>query len=179
MDIEALESVQRSYTRQTRGMKELSYWERLQRLGLYSQQRRRERYAIIYTWKIIEGKVPNPSKTNKIEAYINARTGRKCLRKAPPAQAPARLKSLLSASLPYNGPKIFNSLSRNIRNITDCRVDKFKSQLDKYKQRTLPDQPPVPGYTSLCRAPTNSLPDQANLLLRDAGTGSSGGPLRL
>ena len=45
MDIQALESVQRLYTRQIRGMKEFSYWERLRRLGLYSQQRQRERYS--------------------------------------------------------------------------------------------------------------------------------------
>jgi len=178
MDIQALESVQRSYTRQIRGMKELSYWERLKRLGLYSQQRRRERYSIIYVWKILEGKVPNPSNTNKVEANMNERTGRKCLRKAPPTQAQARFKSLLSASLPYSGPKIFNSLPRKIRDITDCSVDKFKSQLDNYIM-TIPDQPPVPGYTSLCRAPTNSLPDQASLQFRDAGTGCSGRTLRL
>ena len=43
-DIQKLEAVQRQFTRQISGMKGLNYWERLQRLGLYSQQRRRDRY---------------------------------------------------------------------------------------------------------------------------------------
>ncbi|KAK3865741.1 hypothetical protein Pcinc_028676 [Petrolisthes cinctipes] len=178
MDVQALESVQWSYTRQIRGMKDFSYWERLKRLGLYSQQRRRERYSIIYTWKILEGNTPNPSNNNRVEAYTSERTGRKCIRRAPPAQASVKLKSLLSASLPYSGPIIFNSLPKQIRGITGCSVDKFKSNLDKYL-RTVPDEPPVPGYTSFCRAPTNSLPDQVTLQFRDAVAGCSGRPLRL
>ncbi|KAK3881365.1 hypothetical protein Pcinc_014196 [Petrolisthes cinctipes] len=43
-DIQALESVQRAYTRQIRGLKDLPYWDRLKKLGQYSQQRRRDRY---------------------------------------------------------------------------------------------------------------------------------------
>ncbi|KAG0722756.1 hypothetical protein GWK47_043904 [Chionoecetes opilio] len=101
MDIQALESVKRSFTRQIRGMKELSYWERLKRIGLYSQQRRKERYSTIYIWKILEEKVPNPSNINKVGAYKNERAGQKCFRKAPPTQAPARIKTFLSASLQW------------------------------------------------------------------------------
>ena len=33
----------------------MPYHERLKSLGLYSLQRRRERYCIIYIWNIIEG----------------------------------------------------------------------------------------------------------------------------
>ena len=57
--IKTLESVQRTFTSKIAGMKELSYWERLKRLKLLSLQRRRERFAIFYMWKIINGKVPN------------------------------------------------------------------------------------------------------------------------
>ena len=39
----------------------ISYSKRLDVLKLYSLQRRRERYDIIYMWKIIEGLVPNLS----------------------------------------------------------------------------------------------------------------------
>ena len=38
-----------------------SYSKRLEVLKLYSLQRRREKYGIIYVWKIIEGLVPNLS----------------------------------------------------------------------------------------------------------------------
>ena len=60
-DLQLLEGVQRSFTRQIQGMGDLDYWDRLKELGLFSQQRRRERYRIIYLWKILEGQVPNPT----------------------------------------------------------------------------------------------------------------------
>ena len=53
------EKVQRSFTRLIPGMAGLSYTERLTVLKLYSLQRRRERYIIIYVWKIFQGLVPN------------------------------------------------------------------------------------------------------------------------
>ena len=50
--INMVEKVQRSFTRFISGMACLSYTERLTVLKLYSLQRRRERYIIIYVWKI-------------------------------------------------------------------------------------------------------------------------------
>ena len=43
-------------------MRDCSYSDRLSLLRLYSLQRRRERYCIIYVWKRIEDLVPNLSK---------------------------------------------------------------------------------------------------------------------
>ena len=37
----------------------LSYWDRLKRLDLYSLQRRRKRYIVILVWKIYYGVIPN------------------------------------------------------------------------------------------------------------------------
>ena len=54
-----VEKVQRSFTRFISGMAGLSYTERLAVLKLYSLQRGRERYIVIYVWKILEGLVPN------------------------------------------------------------------------------------------------------------------------
>jgi hypothetical protein len=57
-------------------MEEYNYWDRLQPLGLYSLQRRRERYVILYIWKMISGMVPNfESETFRIETYHNERRG--------------------------------------------------------------------------------------------------------
>ena len=50
-----LEKIQRSFTKHITGINDMPYHERLKSLGLYSLQRRRERYCIIYIWKIIEG----------------------------------------------------------------------------------------------------------------------------
>ena len=53
-----LEKIQRSFTKHIAGMHTMSYEERLK---LYSIQRRRDRYQLIYLWKIIEKFVPNLS----------------------------------------------------------------------------------------------------------------------
>ena len=42
-------------------IRDFSYSKRLETLKLYSLQRRRDRYSIIYVCKIVEGLVPNTS----------------------------------------------------------------------------------------------------------------------
>ena len=74
-DIQALESVLRSFTRQISGLQDMDYWSRLQALKLYSQQRRRERYVIIYVWKILEEIVPSPSNSAGIVPRYSASIG--------------------------------------------------------------------------------------------------------
>ena len=54
-----IEKIQRSFTKHIDGLKDLSYPESLCALKLYSLQRRRDRYIIIYMWKIVEKLVPN------------------------------------------------------------------------------------------------------------------------
>ena len=176
-EIQRLEAVQRSFTRQIEGMKLLNYWDRLKKLKMYSQQRRRDRYRAIYIWKVIENLVPDPT-NSELQSYLSERTGRKCKRRALPSRAPEKVKSLLTASLSYEGPRIFNSLPKHTRNLSGCSVEKFKASLDKFLT-ILPDEPPVPGYTASCRAASNSIPDQVDLKNRDARIGSSGGPPRL
>ncbi|KAG0722763.1 hypothetical protein GWK47_043912 [Chionoecetes opilio] len=128
---------------------------------------------------ILENLVPNPTAISDLSAqHINPRTGRKARRRTLPSDAPARIKTLLSTSLPHIGPKLFNNLPGKLRNLTECSVEKFKHHLDNHLQ-TIPDEPPVPGYTSMSRADTNSISDQVNLQHRDAGFGCSGGAPRL
>ena len=56
-----IEKVQRAFTKHITGMRNFSYSKRFEILKLYSLQRTRERYSIIYVWTIIEGLVPNLS----------------------------------------------------------------------------------------------------------------------
>ena len=56
-----IEQVQRAFTKHITGICDLSYSKRLETLKLYSLQRRRERYSIIYVRKIVERFVPNLS----------------------------------------------------------------------------------------------------------------------
>ena len=45
-----LEKIQKSFTSKINGIEELDYHERLKKLNLYSLERRRERFMIIYGW---------------------------------------------------------------------------------------------------------------------------------
>ncbi|KAL5268182.1 hypothetical protein ACHWQZ_G002141 [Mnemiopsis leidyi] len=58
-DIQKIENVQRSFTKKISGCKELTYWDRLKKLGILSLQRRRERYSIVHVWKILNYLAPN------------------------------------------------------------------------------------------------------------------------
>ena len=64
-NINALEKVQRVFTKHIDRMHDLSYTERLKAL-----QRRRDRYMVTYIWKILEGNVPNFSPP--IKCHISA-----------------------------------------------------------------------------------------------------------
>ena len=59
-----------------KGFFSFSYQERLSNLKIYSLQRRRERYIIIYVWKILENFVPNLVKP--LQFYVSDRRGRLC-----------------------------------------------------------------------------------------------------
>ena len=58
-DIQAIEAIQRTFTYKITEVQHLNYWERLHELKLYSLKRRRERYIIIYIWKITQHMAPN------------------------------------------------------------------------------------------------------------------------
>ena len=49
-----LEKIQKSFTSKINVMEELDYHERLKKLILYSPERRREQYMIIYGWQQLE-----------------------------------------------------------------------------------------------------------------------------
>ena len=50
--------VQRRFIKRIEGIEHLTYPEQLKKLKLYSLERRRERYLIIYLWKMLEDMVP-------------------------------------------------------------------------------------------------------------------------
>ena len=58
-NIDKLEKIQRTFTKRIHGLHKTHYWDRLKLLQLFSLQCRRERYLIIYIWKIIHGLVPD------------------------------------------------------------------------------------------------------------------------
>ena len=158
--IQKIELVQRSFLSKICGLSELSYWDQLKQkhIKLYSVERRRERYFMIYTWKVLEQMVPNVStdEERKITSKSTYRQGRTCCIHTVPNHIPAKIKAARYASLGYRGPLLFNTLPADIRNITNVPVDTFKKELDKFLS-TVPDEPQIPGYTQYRRAESNSL----------------------
>ena len=149
--IQEIEDIQRSFTRKVYGCVDEDYWGRLKKLHLYSLERRRERYQIIYIWKTME------KFANHFIDYRNTpRHGRLCIVLPLPTNVPAKIHKLHEESLRIHGARIFNCLLRYFRDTTNTSVLDFKKKLDGFLG-TIPDEPRCPGYTNICRAETNSL----------------------
>ncbi len=140
--INMVERVQRAFTKHVRGLYYLPYVERLKSLKLYSLQRRRERYIIIYIWKILENIVPNMIKP--ITYYMSGRRGRLCRMYTVGA---GHTGTLAHSSFRWKGVRLFNSMPVYVRNITNSSVTIFKKKLDLYLS-TIPDHPSIPNYNN-------------------------------
>ena len=152
--VQRIEKVQVSYLKKVAGLSGIDYWDQLSKLKLFSLQRRRERYRVIYIWKTLEGLVPNFG----VQTAHNKRTGRHCVVPLIRPSATCRIRNLRYNSMGVHGPRLFNSLPISLRNKTNCTVDAFKSSLDRFLE-TIPDQPRVPGLIRYCVRSGNSLTD--------------------
>ena len=147
----------RHFTAQVAGMDGLDYWERLSLLHLYSQERRRERYQIIFMWKVAQGLVQGYSAT----FYENPRRGRIAHLSPLRNQSPPSVKRAREASLKVKGAKLFNIIPKELRDIKTGTVDQFKACLDTWLA-SVPDQPTIPGRQR--PASSNSLLEQVPLI---------------
>ena len=153
-----IENVQRNFTRKIDLCSGLDYWDRLKLLKLYSLERRRDRYTIIYVWKMIEGMVPDIGITH----YESGRRGRLSTIPSLRRKASKRTQNLLETSFKVRGPRLFNSLLAHLRSITQCDVSRFKRMLDDWLM-DIPDEPLVPGYTARRRSTSNSIRHMAGV----------------
>ena len=147
-----LETIQWSFIRKIRETHADDYWDALDKLGLYSLERRRDRYRIIYLWKSIEGLVPSLG----LRSWWNPRRGRLVETTQIARDAPAWIKQAKTNSFKHKAAQIWNLLPQQIRNTTNVSVDTFKSKLDKYLQK-IDDQPRIPSMTSQCLTTSNCL----------------------
>ena len=155
-NIKLLESVQQNFTRH---MKEFwqynhhiniyicntSYWERLKILNLYSLQRRRERYLILYMFKILNGFVPNPG----MSFTYNDRTKLTAVKEHLPINTPTWIKTLHKNSFFTQGAQLYNILPRYLRQLeagipSHTSITSFKTKLDIFLH-AIPDQPGITG----------------------------------
>ena len=128
------------FTSQIAGLEELDYWDRLTKLRMYSQERRRERYRIIFIWKVLQGYVQGYNKPSK----HSPRCGRLVEVAQYQRDAPGAVKQAREASISVHGSKLFNLLPRHIRDISCGTTDQFKAELDSWLG-LIPDQPSIPG----------------------------------
>ena len=166
MELEKIENLLKSYTAKIPSVKHLNYWDRLTSLRMNSEQRRLERYKIIYTWKILERLVPN---CGIIEVNESTRLGRICI--LPNLVGKTNTRKLRCNSFQYTGPKLFNALPKIIRNLTNMGIQDFKVHLDKYLS-VIPDQPKIATMMPICLTasakPSNSLIDWIPVLSRES-----------
>lgn len=143
----------RNFTAQISGLETSDYWERLQILKLYSQERRRERYRIIFVWKVLQGLVQG----YPISSRQSPRRGRLVDVAKFCSSAPAVVRKARESSLSVHGARLFNLLPRHIRDISTGTTDQFKRELDSWLE-SIPDQPTIQGRQRA--ATTNSILDQ-------------------
>ena len=157
--INKLEQVQRSLVSKIsdKRIQNLNYWEKLSCLRLYSQERRRERYMIIFVWKISQQMVSGytiPFTT------CCSRTGRKAVPAPVPQSARADVRQARAGTLAVRGVQLFNTMPASLRNSNHGDILMFKNHLDIYLQ-DIPDQPTIAGLGR--GASSNSLLHQVPL----------------
>ena len=132
------------------------YWERLKSLGLYSQERRRERSQIIFIWKLSRGLVEG----YHLPFQENARRGLLVL--VPPvlSSSPASVRNARESSLQVKGARLFNLVPKEIRDLKTS-VNVFTKSLDEWLA-SVPDEPTIQGRNRA--ANTNSLIDQIAMI---------------
>ena len=124
-----------------------SYPTILKEMNLYSLERRRDRYRAIYVWKQIEGLVPSTG----IKLNNSDRRGRLLnIMSLPTVKIPARNSSFNLFSI-----RLWNKLPRDIRGVTEVKINTFKAALDRYIKE-LEDNPHLPNQGP--RRCSNDLP---------------------
>ena len=143
-EIRKIEKIQQNFTKRLSGLKEMNYHQRLKFLKLYSLERRRERYDLIYAYKILKQMVPNIG----LQFKWSTRRGRTLIPPPVCKNSTTSAKSMRYNSFRSRVTKIFNSLPMKLRN-TDiqCSMDNIKKMLDSYLKE-LSDEPLQSGYRS-------------------------------
>ena len=149
-----LENILKSFTSKVSGIGHLHYWERLEKIKLYSISRRNERYRMIYIFKSLNGFTDNCG----IFSHYTENSGRllHCI------NAGKYAVSLRENSFHYIGPRLYNSLPRYLRDDYLSTPAQWKTKLDELLS-LIPDQPSTTeGVTGVCD-PNTALPSNSIL----------------
>ena len=142
-DIQQIEGVQRTFTSKIKGCENLDYHKRLKHLGLFSLQRRRERYIIIHVWKILNGLTPNDL---GLSFSDSKRQGIKANIPALPRNCKDSAKTLYDSSFAVTGPRLWNGIPESVKCHT--KMEGFKNALNMFLRKRVKDHPPTVGYVT-------------------------------
>lgn len=153
-EIKCMESVLKSFSKYGKGLRNLSYNDRLKCLGLSSQERRVERYKILYMRKMICGVVPNVGCSIKEDSrygpILDLMRGNK---------GADSVKTVRDRSLLVEGCRLYNAVPRRIREYYGDFLG-FKNCIDIWLNN-VPDHPRELGNEPIARdregRPSNSL----------------------
>ena len=112
--MESIEKLLYDFSARIPEIREENYWKRVAMLKMYSQERRMERYRVIYVWKILENYAPN---CGVKLAKENPRLGRKCQVPSLLPQGRMSIQTLREQSFQTNGVRLFNSIPKEISEI--------------------------------------------------------------
>merc|ERR1711873_117154 len=112
-DITKIEDVLRNFTRICPVISGLHYWDRLKALKLMPCERRRERFIILYTFKIIRKEVDDPG------AFTTKYTIERglLLRNTLKMRGSEGLKTVIAGSFGTKAVELYNSLPRFVGEI--------------------------------------------------------------
>ena len=130
-----VEEVQRHMVNRIRDSKlvNLNYCEKL-------QERIRERYMVIFLWKISQGIVSGFN----FDFSLDERRGRTIIPRTVVKSDPSNVKKARERTLAVRGAQIFNLLPVSLRSMNSDHVDLFKNHLDVFLY-SIPDQPTMTG----------------------------------
>ena len=108
-----------------------------------------------------------------IHPTYSDRQGRECI--VPATRGKSRIQTLRDQSFQVNGPRLFNCLPKNLRDMKRVTVDEFKEKLDSFLA-LMPDHPKIGDMIpSTCNQitakPSNSLLDVTKQKLQINGGG--------
>ena len=162
--INEIEDIQRIFTKKIDGMDELNYHERLKKLKMYSLERRRDRYLIIYGWQQIENIKENVLKleTSKRNSSRSIKSGQIPYYGTDGTRILPSVKTQIVQCPAMKIERTFNCMPRYLRDMTGIKTETFKKHLDKWLAE-IPDQPKCGRYAGCTEANSNSIRDQCQV----------------
>lgn len=153
------EKLLHTLTRMAWECKDYSYWDRLQIFCLFFNERRMERYKVLYLWKSLNGHVLS------LGIGWNTRSGIRLLYPKIVGSY-GKMRTLQRNSIKWEGVRLYNSLPEYLR-VWKGLNEKFKEMLENYIG-TIPDQPEIPGLKpggrTMMGDPSNSIADWSRFL---------------